>query len=354
MKHIYSYDELIEKFNPNNTYFNAMPVKNKGAIWNFFMSDRSDGKTLNCKILAIIDFYLYNNAHVYVRRYDSEMSEIMKKTFFDKLLRLYPFVKKLLDFKTDSIGIMAKKKDEDEDKYRYIIYFIPLSMSGKLKSQIEDERISDIDFDEYIPLDNKYLKDEMLYAMELYKTVDRDRNELRFNFFGNKITAFNPFFDFFNIETHIEKGKIKLYKNDTIALQIYISKNLKEQRAKSKFNMSVAGTSYEDYNNSGVLLEQDLKLDTIKDAQFYVSFKSIRGEGSIWIKNYHYIISCKNYGAGIQIVDKMYNTNRECINCLAGNVQQLFKHAYKINDIYFESQKAYYLFEPILRKININ
>ena len=350
---IYTYNELLEKFNPKNLYFNAVPVKQKGAIFNFFMSDRSDGKTLNCKILSIIDFYCFDYAHVYVRRFDTEMSEIMKKTFLDKLIRLYPFVNDLLEFQTDAIGIQAKKVNTDEP-FKYMVYFIPLSMSGKLKSQIEDERIHDIDFDEYIPLDSKYLKDEMLYVLELYKTVDRDRDEVRFNFFGNKITAFNPFFDFFNIETHIEKNKIKLYRDNTIALQIYQSRALKETRSRSKFNTAVKQTAYEEYNDSGILLEKDIKLDTIDNAQFYVSFKSIRGEGSIWVKNYHYVISCRKYGQSLQIVDKMYDTRRQSINCLAGNVQQLFKHAYKINDLYFESQKAYYLFEPILRKININ
>ena len=259
----------------------------------------------------------------------------------------------LHSFQYDAIGIQARKSGSEEP-FKYMIYFIPLSMSGKLKSQIEDERIHDVDFDEYIPLDNKYIKDEMLYVMELYKTVDRDRDEVRFNFFGNKITAFNPFFDFFDIETHIEKNKIKLYRDNTIALQIYQSKALKEKRSESKFNKAIKGTAYDEYNNSGILLEKDIKLDTIDNAQFYISFKSIRGEGSIWIKNYHYVISCRKYGQSIQIVDKMYDTKRQSINCLAGNVQQLFKHAYKINDLYFESQKAYYLFEPILRKININ
>lgn len=350
----HTYNELISILNPHNKYFNAMPTKEKGAIFNMFMSDRSDGKTLNCKILSIIDFILYDHAHVYSRRFDTEMSEIMKNTFMSKLIRIYPIIDKWIDYKTDAVGVQAKLKDESEDKYRYMIYFIPISMSGKLKSQIEDERIFDIDFDEYIPLDNKYLKNEMLYVLELYKTCDRDRNVVRFNFFGNKISAFNPFFDFFNIETGINNRKVKMYKNDTIALQIYISNQLKEQRLKSKFTQAVKGTSYDDYNNSGVLLERDLKIDTIKNASFYVSFKTERGEGSIWIKNYHYVVSCKQYGQDIMVVDKMYNTNRECINCLSGNVQQVFKHAYKINELYFESEKAYYLFEPILRKININ
>lgn len=348
-----TYNELINKLNPNNIYFNAMPVKEKGALFNFFMSERSDGKTINCKILAIIDFLLYDYAHVYVRRYDTEMSEVMKNTFFNKLLRLYPFINDLLEFQYEAIGIKARRKNT-EDEYKFIVYFIPLTMSGKLKSQIEDERIHDIDYDEYIPLDNKYLKNEMIYCLALYKTCDRDRDIVRFNFYCNKITAFNPFFDFFNLESHIEKDKIKLYKNNTIALQVYHSKALKEKRSKSKFNQAVKNTTYDGFNNGEVLLEQDIKIDSIKDAQFYISFKSIRGEGSIWLKNYHYIISCKKYGDGIQIIDKMYNTNRESINCLAGNVQQLFKHAYKINEIYYESQKAYYLFEPILRKININ
>lgn len=352
----YSREQLESIFYKNKNYFCSKFVRSKRCTWNIFLSDRSDGKTFDCKIQSIIDFYCDDIAHMYVRRYEtSELTQIAKRSFFNKLMSKYKIIKQILDIKYDDIGVLAKKKEESEDQYRYMIYFMGLSMSGKLKSQIEDERIQYIDFDEYIPLDNQYLKNEMTYCAELYKTVDRDRDIVEFSFFGNKITEFNPFFDFFNLELEITGAKVRTYKDNTIAVQIYHSDDLQKIRDNSKFAKSMKGTTYEDYMEGGVLQDFNLNYMSIKNAKFYVSFKTIRGEGSIWIKNSYYIVSTKKYGDDIIIVDKNYNLdNRASINCLSTNVRNIFKNAYHFNLFAYDNEKAYYIFEPILRKINLN
>ena len=347
-------DYLSNIFYGNNKYFNSSYVKSKSCPWNIFLSDRSDGKTFDCKIQAIIDFLIDDIAHIYLRRNDTELSTIMKQSYFKKLIRKYPIIDKWLDFKYDDIGVLAKKKEEDEEQYRYIVYFLALSMSGKLKSQIEDERIHYIDFDEYIPLDNRYLKNEMIYCCELYKTIDRDRDIVQFSFFGNKITSFNPAFDFWNLKLEITDAKVRYYNSNTVAVQIYHSKQLQEARNQSKFQKSIENTNYNEYAQGGILQQCDLITMSIKDADFYISFKSCKGEGSIWIKDSYYVISTKRYGQDVLITDSTYNVNRPCIHCLAGNVSKIFKTAYRYNLIAYESERAFYIFEPILRKINVN
>lgn len=345
----------LESIFYNKGYFNSSFIRSKKATWNCILSDRSDGKTFDCKIQALIDFLVDDKAHIYARRYDTEFTTIMKQTFMKKLIRLYPVINEWCDFLYDDIGLKAKLKDEEESKFRYIVYFIPLSMSGKLKSQIEDERIISIDYDEYIPLDGKYLKHEMKYCCELYKTVDRDRDEVQFCIFGNKITSFNPFFDFFNLSLTIEKDKIKTYKDDTVAVQIYHSKILMDKRSKSKFSKSVEGTTYEDYDKGGILQKNEIMYADTKNTKFYVSFKTQLGEGSIWIKdNGYYVVSTKRYGQDLIVTDTNYKLDRPSIQCLAGNVSQVFKKLYRLNLLLYDSERAFYIFEPILKKINLN
>lgn len=344
--------EYLESiFYKEKKYFNSAHAKRKGCTWYMFLSDRSDGKTFDCKIQSIIDFITNDYAHLYIRRYDTEITTIMKQTFFNKLIRKYPIIDKLIDIKYDDIGVLAKKKEESN--YRYMTYILPLSMSGKLKSQIEDERIMFIDFDEYIPLDGRYLKDEMNYCCSLYRTIDRDRDVVQFSFLGNKITSFNPAFDFWDLKLEITGEKLRTYKEDTICVQIYKSSELHEERKKSNFYKSIQGTTYDDFFNGNVLNQAEIIKMNIDDAKFYVSFKTNRGEGSIWLKNNYYIVSNKKYGQDILITDTTYNIDRPCINCMAGNVSSVFKTAFRFNLIAYTSERAFYIFEPILRKINL-
>lgn len=350
----FTFEYLRNIFYHNKKYFDSTHVRSKGCTWNIFLSDRSDGKTMDCKIQAIIHFLLYDYAHVYARRNDTELTTIMKQSYFKKLIRIYPIINKWMDFKYDEIGVQAKLKEESEDRYRYIVYFLALSMSSKLKSQIEDERIMYVDLDEYIPLDGRYLKNEMIYCCELYKTIDRDRDKVQFSFFGNKITSFNPAFDFWNLKLEINDAKVRYYNNNTIAVQIYHSNLLQDERNKSNFQKSIENTAYNEYAQGGILQQFDLITMSPKNAQFYISFKSCKGEGSIWIKDSYYIISTKKYGQDVLITDTNYNVNRPCIHCLAGNVSKIFKSAYRYNLIAYENERAFYIFEPILRKINLN
>lgn len=47
-----------------------------------------------------------------------------------------------------------------------------------------------------MPLDGRYLKDEMILLLEFWKSIDRDRDQTLIHCYGNKIDLFNPFFDF--------------------------------------------------------------------------------------------------------------------------------------------------------------
>lgn len=339
------------------TYFTAQHILSKGALFNCVLSDRSDGKTFDCKVRALLAYKSNKNITVYLRRFKSEITANLYENFFNDVLgdnrpEKEKYRKEFVgwQFKGTRRGVQVKLPGTDE--WDWIVFFVPLTMSGKLKSQLDGfiQRISIVNFDEYVPLDGRYAKDEMSMLLEFWKSLDRDRDTLQMLLLGNKITSFTPFFDFFNLSLSITQDKVRLYRNGTLAVQIYSSKEHRTERAKSRFNELVEDTAYEEYNNGGVLNALNLKVASHVGASYFSSFMTEQGEGTIWSNGRHFIISTYKRKDGFVLVDKMYNTGREEYQITYGRFLQLFKRMYKTGQMYFEDEKSYHVFEPILHK----
>lgn len=340
-----------------NTYFSARYILSKGALISLVLSDRSDGKTFDCKYRALEDYAKNNSITVYMRRFKTEITEKMYNSWFNevfenaKIPEQVEFLKSiaLWQFKGSKKGIQVKKEPKGE--WDWIVYFVPLSVAGRLKSQISDVmRINTIDFDEYVPLDNLYLKDEMHLLLEFWKSIDRDRDTTQLIILGNRLTPFNPVFDYFDIELKLSKDRLQCYKDNTIAVQMYSNKEHREQREKGRFRKMIEGTSYEEYDKGGILNAFDIKLKSREGYNYLFSFKTERGEGSVWYKNRSMVISEYIRNDGFIITDKNYNISRKFYVCTYGNFAKNFKAFYRRGDMYFETEKAFYLFEKILIK----
>lgn len=333
-----------------NSYFTAKYLLSKGALFNIALSDRSDGKTFDSKADALLQFENDESITVYMRRYKTEITEKLYQTFFDEVLAIKEYERfNKWKFRGSKKGVEVMKEGEKE--WKFIIYFIPLSIAGKLKSQLNVRKIKRIYYDEFVPLDGKYLPNECELILEFWKSVDRDRDSTKLIILGNKITPFNPLFDFFDIEIDITGDKIRVYKEGTLAVQIYSNKEHREVRNESAFNKLVKGTNYEDYNSGGILQALSIKTKDKKGANYMYSFKTKNGEGSIWNIDSSLIISCSLRKDGFLLTDNIYNIKREQYTINNGHFRQIYKQVYNCGELYFESEKAFHLFEPILKKI---
>lgn len=332
------------------TYFDARFILSKNALISLVFSDRSDGKTFNCKLRALEDYVKNKAITIYMRRFKTEITEKLYNCFFDEVLNIPSYKKyKCYEFKGSRKGIQIRRIDEED--WDWIILFVPLSVAGRLKSQISEvHRINIIDFDEYVPLDGKYLKDEVSLLLEFWKTIDRDRDSTQLLILGNRITPFNPVFDYFGIDLELTKDKLKLYKNNTIAVQLYSNKEHRLAREQGKFKEMIKNTEYESYDNGGILNALDVKIKDRKGYDYLCSFKTERGEGSIWYKYGSLVISEYKRDDGYVITDKIYNIPRKSYLCTFGKFASNFKMVYRRGDMFFETEKAFYIFEKILLK----
>lgn len=336
-----------------NSYFSARFVLSKGALINLALSDRSDGKTFDCKARALEDYEKNKNITIYMRRWKTEIDSDVYNNFFNEVWENNENYKRFEEWEFKGSKTKIQVRQNKTDKWDTIIYFIPLSVASRWKSKIQHiKRIKIIDFDEYIPMDNRYLPNEITLLLDFWKTIDRDRDIVQIGIFGNRIVPFCPIFDYFGIDLKIgDKDMIRLYKDNTLAVQIYSNKEHREKRKEGKFNKLVKGTSYEDYNNGGVLYTLDLGIMTRTGADFFCRFKTERGTGTIWWKDEKLIISEYDRKDGYLLMDNPYNIEGEKYLCTYGKFPNYFKNVYRRNEMFFETEKAYYIFEPILIKI---
>lgn len=333
-----------------NTYFDSDYILSKGALTNLVFSDRSDGKTFDCKAKALLDYEQDKSITVYMRRFKTEITQKLYETFFDEVLVIKEYERfNKWGFKGSRTGVQVST---DYGKtWDWIIYFIPLSMGAKLKSQIDVRRIKRIRYDEVIPLDDKYLPKECIQLMEFYKSVDRDRETTQLVLTGNRITLFNPFFDFWKIRLQITKEQIKTYQEDTVAVQIYVNDEHREKRDSGKFRKMVMGTDYEDYDKGGILNAIKANIRSREGFNYWCSFKTELGEGSVWYKSGQIVISEYKRADSFYLVDRIYNTKREQYTCTFGKFPRILKDTYNSGNMFFETDRAFYIFQDILIKV---
>ena len=336
-----------------SSYFSGRFVLSTKVLFALVLSDRSDGKTFDCGVRALEDYETNRNITIYMRRFKTEIDALLYEHFFDKILAEEEYAKyRTWQFKGTRQGVKVKISEKDE--WDWIIIFMTLSTASRKKSVIDSlyKRIFVIDYDEVIPMDGRYLPKEPELLLDVWKTVDRDRDILQMIILGNRITPFCPFFDFWNISLNIVNKNLKFYQNNTVAVQIYTCAEHREKREKSRFREVTKGTAYEEYDKGGILFNLNLKKSSIEGLEYWASFKSERGEGSIWYNGVKMVISERIRKDGIVLTDKLYNINRENYLITFGKFPVFLKSVYRSNMLSFETDKAFYIFEPLINRIS--
>ena len=335
------------------TYFSARFVLSKNALFSLVLSDRSDGKTFDCKARALEDYEKNKDITIYVRRWKTELGPEVYNNFFNEVWENNENYKKYSEWEFKYSKNKIQVKTSPKSEWDTILYFIPLSVASRWKSKIQNvKRIKIIDYDEYIPMDNRYLPDETTLLLDLWKTIDRDRDEVQILICGNRIVPFCPILDYFNIDLKIgNKDMIRMYKDDTLAVQIYSNKEHREKREEGRFRKLVKDTKYNGYDTGEVLYALDLELKSHEGFDYFCQFKTERGCGTLWYKAGIIVVSEYKRKDGFILMDKNYNVVGEKYLCTYGKFPVLLKNVYRRNEMYFESERAFYIFEKILTKV---
>lgn len=252
-------------------YIDLHPFAARQSIFKMCLSDRSDGKSTEMSALALETYLQTGKAGVFARRFGTEFDEDFFNTFENNLRKekdeKHFYLLKGRKFKikgSHKKGFHAFITDEGGNIFHEhpTISFYPLSMSGRKKSAFAWETHKNIYVDEYIPLDGIYLRTKVSEAeiiLEWYKTIDRKHYDNYVMIAGNKMTRFNPVFEYFNI-TEWKQSGVTTFQNGRFDLLVWRNKENAREEEKSPFGELVNGTKYAGYNCGGFLSDDNVMI----------------------------------------------------------------------------------------------
>lgn len=230
-------------------------TKANPAILNFINSDRSDGKTTDIATRAWRGYQTDGHARVLLRRTCGEVST----GYINTLFTILHDAQKRGDI--EGVGKLTAKGKPKEDGVhlysdgKYFMRVVPLSRAYAIKGSMDYANEHDLFFDEYQPLNRRFLNDEVTLIFAIYKTIDRGHNDTRIFIYSNRVCVYNPLFAFFDI---VPKNGLTDYKNGMIKILQISNKGNQQEEKKSPFGRLIEGTPLDDYYTGGGYIATEL------------------------------------------------------------------------------------------------
>lgn len=259
------------------------------------LSNRGGGKTFNMTRWSIDDFKKTGAQCAWVRRYQTELDEMLNnEKFFDAVREFYPGDELKID---GNIGYVNGEA---------AIYFIALSTSRQLKSN-NYPFVNKIIFDEFIIDKGRvtYLKNEVEVFLDLYETIARTRDNVRAVLLANSVTVVNPYFLFFNVKPDTSK---RFTVSGQICIELFTDEDFVDKKKKSRFGQLVSGTRYADYaiDNKWLLDNETFIEPKSPKAEFMLSLKYNGIIYGFWV----------DYKVGLIFVNRQYDPSSYSQYCL--------------------------------------
>lgn len=276
-------------------WYDKQQLLSHNKIMNMVLSNRGGGKTFNMTRWAIDGYKKNGSQCVWVRRYQTEIDEMLTNgKFFDAVREYYP---------NDELTI--------DGNFGYVngdlaIYFIALSTSRQLKSN-NYPFVNKIIFDEFIIDKGRvtYLKNEVEVFLDLYETIARMRDNVRAVLLANSITIVNPYFLFWNIKPNPNK---RFTVKGQVCVELFTDSDFIEKKKKTRFGQLVDGTRYGNYaiENKWLLDNETFIEQKTPDAEFMLGIKYMGIVYGFWV----------DYKVGLIFVNRQYDPSSYSLYCL--------------------------------------
>lgn len=276
-------------------WYDKQQLLSHNKIMNMVLSNRGGGKTFHFTRWAIDDFKKNKKQCVWVRRYQTEIDEMLTNgKFFDAVREYYPNDELTIEGNLGLInGAVA-------------IYFIALSTSRQLKSN-NYPFVNKIIFDEFIIDKGRvtYLKSEVEVFLDLYETVARTRDNVRAVLLANSITIVNPYFLFWNIKPDTEK---RFTVKGQVCVELFTDSDFIAMKQKTRFGQLVKDTRYAAYaiENKWLLDTDTFVEEKTPNSRFVMALKYNGIFYGFWV----------DYKVGLIYVNRQYDPSSFCLYCL--------------------------------------
>lgn len=276
-------------------WYDKQQLLSHNKIMNMVLSNRGGGKTFHFTRWGIDDYKKTKHQTVWVRRYQTEIDEmLLNGKFFDAVRDYYPDDELTIE---GNLGLVNGE---------VAFYFIALSTSRQLKSN-NYPHVNKIIFDEFIIDKGRitYLKAEVEVFLDLYETVARTRDNVRAVLLANSITVVNPYFLFWNIKPDTSK---RFTVQGQVCVELFTDADFIAMKQRSRFGQLVQGTRYSDY-----AIENKWLLDT----DTFIEEKTSKSEFMLGMK-YNGIMYgfWVDYTVGLIFVNRQFDPSSYSLYCL--------------------------------------
>ena len=276
-------------------WYDKQQLLSHNKIMNMVLSNRGGGKTFCMTRWSIDDYKKSGKQCVWVRRYKSELDEMLAKDkFFDAVREYYPEDELKID---GNFGLINGN---------VAIYFVALSTSRQLKSN-NYPFVNKIVFDEFIIDKGKvtYLKNEVEVFLDLYETVARMRDNVRAVLLANSVTVVNPYFLFWNIKPNPKK---RFTVKGQVCVELFTDSDFIEKKKKTRFGQLVDGTRYGNYaiDNKWLLDNDTFVMSKTPEAEFMLGIKYMGIMYGFWV----------DYNQGLIFVNRQFDPSSYALYCL--------------------------------------
>ena len=254
-------------------YYDISRLLSYNSLFSFVVGERGCGKTYQFKDWAIRDFLKNGKQFIYVRRYKTELKDIAQ--FFDDIVHKYPDV----EFSIKNGKFYINKQVAG--------YYIALSTSVTKKS-VPYPKVNKIGYDEFILEKSNihYLPNEVEMFLGLYKTVDRDRDNVRCVFMANAVTIMNPYFLYFGIKPNKTKRFYK-YCEGEIVVELTDLEEFRARAKTSRLSKIIGGTDYEKYSVDNEFINDNYEFieNKTKNSYYLATFYYKNAKVGLWCDN---------------------------------------------------------------------
>lgn len=277
-------------------WYDKAQLLSHNKIMNMVLSNRGGGKTFCMTRWAIDDFKKTGRQTVWVRRYQTEIDEMLANgKFFDAVREYYPMDELTID------GSFGKVNGE------VAIYFVALSTSRQLKSN-NYPLVNKIIYDEFVISKGRvtYLKNEVEVFLDLYETVARMRDNVRAVLLANSISIVNPYFLFWNIKPDTSR---RFTVQGQVCVELFTDSDFIEAKKKTRFGQLVNGTRYGAYAIDNKWLDDNETFVAPKTpaAQFMLGIKYNGTMYGFWV----------DYNVGLVFVNRQYDPYSYALYCIS-------------------------------------
>lgn len=316
-------------------------IRNKGYPLNFFISNRSVGKSYQGKKMLIDEHIKTGRQFLYLRRTLTDC-ETAGPIFFEDVGNEYE--RYTMDFENGKIKQFILKEHGilgDVVKEGVCGFATGLSYSAKIKSW-PLENVFTMFYDEFLPDDLRYLHpNDPLYEptqlQSIMGTVIRKHGTLVKEEFqaicaANNVTDFNPYFSQWQIDLTTKSRGVF---NGCYAEKL-IDENVNQEILKTKFGRLIQGTKYGDYALNNVSMH-DTYTNIAKHPKNAIPYMSLYFHSwyTIWVDRQGKLYIGKSYDETFKNKFKL-NDIDDNVPWFVGEPVKIMRDMTAVNKVYYE------------------